>query len=178
MLSRINILKSLLATVLFIGQISISTASQSDGLQLLKQENLVGEARMTYLFWDVYDAKLFAHDGQWRVDEPFILELNYLRSLKGKSIAERSIEKIRDQGFDNEVKLNEWLITLVKIFPDVDETSTIKGVVDEKRSTRFYLNDELIGTIEQPEFTTQFFNIWVGEKTSEPKLRKKLLGLS
>ncbi len=157
---------------------STAQASQGDKPPMLEQEDLVGEARMTYLFWDVYDARLFAEGGTWDANKPFILELSYLRSLKGKAIAERSIEEMRKQGFDDEVLLDEWLEALIGIFPDVDKTSVIKGVIDEEFTTQFYFNDEFIGAIEQPAFTTQFFNIWVGEETSEPTLRKKLLGLS
>jgi hypothetical protein len=41
----------------------------------------------------------------------------------------------------------------------------------------FYSNGEEIGSVDDSEFTTSFFNIWLGEKTSEPKFRKALLGL-
>ena len=37
----------------------------------------VGEGRLTYLFWDVYDATLYAPAGAWDNDKPFALQLSY-----------------------------------------------------------------------------------------------------
>jgi hypothetical protein len=33
-----------------------------------------------------------------------------------------------------------------------------------------------VGVIRDAEFSRRFFNIWLGEKTSEPKLRAQLIG--
>ena len=43
----------------------------------------VGEARYSYLFWDVYDARLFAPQGKWQPQESFALALTYLRDFDG-----------------------------------------------------------------------------------------------
>ncbi|MGL6176243.1 MAG: chalcone isomerase family protein [Vibrionaceae bacterium] len=144
--------------------------------ELLAQATLVGQARMTYLFWDVYDAKLYAAAGKWRADAPFALELSYLHDLDGEAIAKRSVEEIRKQGFSDEALLARWYQLLVTILPDVKKGTRLTGVVDQNRHTRFYLNDELLALVDDPLFTTWFFNIWLGEATSEPKLRALLLG--
>ncbi len=145
---------------------------------LLSNATLVGEARMTYVLWDVYDDKLHATNNIWKASEPFALELKYLRKLKGGAIARRSIKEIQDQGFKNQKKLDIWLVKMENIFPDVDDTSTLIGLVDDNQHTTFYFNGSIIGNVADPEFTEQFFNIWLGAKTSEPKLREKLLGIS
>jgi hypothetical protein len=40
------------------------------------------------------------------------------------------------------------------------------------------LNDKPIGNIDDAEFARAFFAIWLDPKTSEPSLRKQLLGLN
>ena len=137
---------------------------------------LVGEAKMEYLFWDVYDAELYAPEGVWRKDGPFALSLQYLLELDGEAIARRSVSEIREQGFDDEVTLARWYELMRTTFPDVDENTRITGVMDHDKHTRFYRNGSLIGEINEPLFSKWFFNIWLGEKTSEPELRIRLLG--
>ena len=40
----------------------------------------------------------------------------------------------------------------------------------------FYKDNTEIGRIKDPAFSVAFFNIWLGDKTSAPELRRKLLG--
>ncbi|WP_371194193.1 chalcone isomerase family protein [Glaciecola sp. SC05] len=138
----------------------------------------VGEARLEVMFWDIYDAKLIAADGNFHPQKPFALSLTYLREFEGKNIASRSIDEMRDQGMRDEVKLAKWFEKMQQVFPNVDEGQTLTGVVDDKQHSHFYFNDSKVGTIEDPEFTQWFFNIWLSENTSQPKMREKLLGVS
>ena len=137
---------------------------------------LVGEGKMTYYFWDVYDARLFAPKGQWNNEPPYALALTYLRDFDGKDIAERSIKEMKKQGFNDSEKLREWEETMKSVFPNVEEGETLTGVFTADGKTLFIHDDELIGTVEEKGFGTQFFAIWLSEKTSEPKLREKLVG--
>lgn len=138
---------------------------------------IVGEARMRVLFWDVYDARLLAPQGTYREDHPFALSLTYLRTLDGEKIAERSIEEIRGQGVTDETVLERWLAFLADVIPDVGEADEIVGLAAPDGSTRFFRDGTLIGEIDDVRFTRAFFDIWLGEKTSEPGLRDQLLGL-
>jgi hypothetical protein len=137
----------------------------------------VGEARMRVLFWDVYDARLLAPRGNYREDQPFALSLTYLRALDGEQIAARSIEEMRKQGLEDESRLQSWYADLVQIIPDVDASDEIVGLAAVDGSTRFYLDGELIGRVDDAAFTRAFFSIWLGEATSEPQLREQLLGV-
>lgn len=142
----------------------------------IPQAQKVGEGRMSVMFWDVYDATLYAPQGTWQEKEPFALQLSYLRNLEGKKIADRSVEEIRAQGFKDEVKLATWHAQMRKIFPDVDDGITLTGVNTKIGETVFYMDNIEIGRIKDPEFSKAFFNIWLSEKTSAPDLRRKLLG--
>jgi hypothetical protein len=142
----------------------------------ISDAQVVGEGRLTYLFWDVYDASLIAPKGEWKNDKPFALKLTYLRKLEGKKIAERSIQEMRGQGINDEVKLATWHSQMINIFPDVDDGYQLMGIRDQQANTLFYHDNMLIGRIDDAEFTQAFFDIWLSDKTSEPKVRRKLLG--
>jgi hypothetical protein len=161
--------------ILATSPISLATAGQISGMDGM---DLVGEARMQALFWKVYDARLYAPGGMWSEKPPFALSLTYLRDLQGDKIAERSIQEIRKQGFTDELTLARWFEELMRIIPDVSDQNEIVGLADDNAHTQFYLDGELIGEIRDPDFTRAFFSIWLGEETSEPEFRNKLLGES
>ena len=137
----------------------------------------VGEARYSYLFWDVYDARLFAPQGKWQPQESFALALTYLRDFAGEDIAERSIKEMREQGLSDKSRIERWQSAMQQIFPDVKEQDTITGIKTSAGVTRFFHNDELVGEVEDPAFGEWFFNIWLGPQTTEPEFRAKLLEL-
>ncbi len=136
----------------------------------------VGKGRMSVMFWDVYDAVLYAPGGAWREDKPFALSLTYLRDLEGRAIADRSAEEIRKLGFADEVRLAAWHSQMRRIFPDVTEGTTLTGIYTAKGESVFYRHGEETGRITDPEFGRYFFNIWLDPRTSAPELRAQLLG--
>jgi hypothetical protein len=170
--SNLSKAMALLAGLLLSGALPAATTS----LPQLADLQSVGEARMQVLFWKVYDAQLLAPNGEWSPDDPYALVLTYLRDLKGKAIAERSIAEIRQQGRVDESTLARWQQTLHEIFPDVRARTEIVGLVDDEAHTRFFLDGELIGEVRDPAFTQAFFGIWLDERTSQPELRRRLLG--
>jgi hypothetical protein len=84
---------------------------------------------------------------------------------------------MRDIGYDDEKLLNKWYQQMADLFPNVKEGENITGVFDKNQHSHFYYQGKLIGTIEDKVFGQSFFGIWLHEKTSEPKMRKQLLGL-
>ena len=108
--------------------------------------------------------------------QPFALKLSYLREIEGKKIADRSIEEMRDQGIQDEVKLATWHSQMRNIFPDVDAGINLTGISTDKGEAVFYKDNLEIGRISDPQFSKAFFDIWLNEQTSAPDLRRKLLG--
>lgn len=143
----------------------------------VQDAQMVGSGRLNVYFFDVYDAYLYAPEGQWSIDRPYALRLKYLRNIKGKKIADESIDQIRSQGFTDEVKLATWHRQMIQIFPDVNTGSELVGVYIPGKETRFYDDNKIIGTIKDREFGQRFFGIWLSEDTKAPKLRESLIGL-
>lgn len=146
--------------------------------QYVPQAKKVGYGRLTVMFWDVYDASLYAPNGRWEENKPFALQLSYLRDIPGEKIADRSVEEIRHQGFQDEVRLADWHAQMIKIFPDVDKNTSLIGVYTGTGETLFFNGSKEIGHINDAEFGKYFFDIWLGKKTRAPELRLRLLGQS
>jgi Chalcone isomerase-like len=138
-----------------------------------------GGGELTFLGLSIYDARLYRDAGargDCAPDEPFVLQLTYKRRLYGEQIAARSVEEMTKLGFGTAEQRERWGELLKKMLPDVDAGDFLTGVNMPKRGVRFYQNGKPIGTIEDREFAQAFFGIWLDPRTSEPALRKQLLG--
>ena len=140
-------------------------------------ENTVGEARFSFLFWDVYDAQLYAPQRRFTPAGTYALSLRYLMDFSGPDIAERSLDEMRGQGYRDKQQLDRWLVAMLKIFPDVKSGDELLGVRSLTGKSYFLHNGNLIGAVTDPLFADAFFGIWLAPNTSEPKLRKQLLGI-
>lgn len=158
-------------------QVALAASQVPDYIEKqLPDAALVGEGRLSVMVWNVYDARLWAEKGVYNPEAPFVLELTYLRNIKGRQIADTTAEEIRRQGFNNEIKIAAWHRQLRKIIPNVDTDITLAGFADAAGHTVFFHNGREIGKVEDTAFTKQFFDIWLGQKTSHPRLRAQLTG--
>ena len=176
-LSIMQVIKAMLMAVsLFVWALPVS-AEFSIAKYYMPNAGKVGEGRLRFMVWNVYDTTLYAPNGQFNTQEPFALSLRYLRSFSGEKIAERTVQEMQTQGVSDESQLSQWLEQMTLIFPDVIRGDAITGVYTADGNVMFYLNTQRIGEISDQTFAKRFFDIWLAENTREPSLRKSLLGL-
>ncbi len=136
----------------------------------------------TLHFWglNVYQARLWTRPDfaplQYQ-NQALALELQYARSLDGAAMAQRAIAEMRRVGSFDEQRANNWLTAMVQAFPSVHSGDRITGFYLANGTTQFQHNDKPTVLIADPEFGRLFFGIWLDPKTSEPALRRSLLGL-
>jgi len=147
----------------------------------LPGSRLQGEATLRYFGLRVYHARLWAlpdfRSGQ-SVEQPMVLELEYLRDLKGDAIAERSLQEMQRAGPMAPAQAQRWLAEMQRIFPDVKAGDRISGQHLPGQGARFWHNGRLLGQVDDPSFARLFFGIWLAPTTSEPGMRVALLGLA
>jgi len=137
---------------------------------------LVGEGRLRMFGFKIFDAKLYAPNGQFRANAPYALKLTYLRNFKGSKIAERSADEMRRLGMRDQARLARWTDQMKAIFPNVSPGSSITGVRDARGRAIFYRGGRKLGTISDLGFADRFFAIWLGPRTNDPRLRARLIG--
>jgi Chalcone isomerase-like len=170
-----------LMSALFITQMSILHAAQKLPTALAKDIPEAtalakhGEAVMRFVGLKVYDIRLWTPGKPHNDGDLFALELVYDLSLKGAEIAKRSADEMRKVGYTDEAKLKRWGEEMAKAFPDVKKGDTLIGVNVPGKGAKFYNRDKLIADIADAEFAKAFFDIWLSPKTSQPKLRTRLL---
>lgn len=139
---------------------------------------LVGSGQASIMFWDLYEASLFAPEGLFDTDKPFALSLKYSMDIEGREIADHSTKEMRRLGFSDEIKLAVWHSQMNSFFPDVKKGTTLTGVYTRDKISIFYKDGQEIGQIRDPEFGYHFFNIWLDKETELPSLRLKLIGVN
>jgi hypothetical protein len=142
----------------------------------MPEVKLRGGGELTMLGLSIYDGYYWSPTGGWSPDQPFALELVYHHSLYGVKIAERSVEEMAKLGYGTPRQRERWGEQMTRIFPDVDDGDRLTGVNLPREGVRFFRNGVPIGRIEDRDFARAFFAIWLDPRTSEPALRKKLLG--
>lgn len=146
----------------------------------LPGSRLQGQATLRYFGLRVYHARLWTLP-EFRtnqpVDQPVVLELEYLRDLQGSAIAERSLKEMQRAGPLPDVQARRWLADMQRIFPDVKAGDRITGLHLPGQGMRFWHNGRAAGQVDDTAFARLFLGIWLAPTTSEPELRLALLGL-
>ena len=143
----------------------------------VKELDQVGTATLRVLFWTIYNSTLYSIDGEFRGIEPGIaLELTYRRRITTATLIDWTRREWQKQSLFGE-QSEEWLEILSSIWSDVKRGDVLVLKVSSDLSSEFYKNDELIGSLTDPVFTTNFLSIFISEKSSYPKLRARLVGI-
>ncbi|WP_181902193.1 chalcone isomerase family protein [Thalassotalea euphylliae] len=135
---------------------------------------LVGKAKFSVLFWDIYDSALFSASGDYQAQNAYLFEITYLREISKADLIERTVEQWQHIGVP-ENAYAPYLEQLEQLWPNINKGDQL-AMWFNGTSTAFYFNQKLQGQIDSPEFSEMFVNIWLSPQTSQPKLRKKLLG--
>lgn len=139
-------------------------------------DTIRGEGQYSFLFFDVYYAKLYGEKEGDIYAKAFCLELKYLREFKGEDIAYQSKKEMLKQGVNPNL-VEKYLQQMKDIFPNVKNGDTIIANFNPDSGVDFYLNRKsYLGGFKDKQFSRSFMDIWLGEKSSDQELRKKLLG--
>lgn len=139
-----------------------------------------GRGRLTVWGFQVYDAALWVAPGF----EPaaferhaFVLELAYLRDLDGADIARVSLEQMRRHAPIAAAQAERWQAQLAALLPDVRRGDRLAGQHRPGQGLALFHNGRALGELADAQLARLFFAIWLGEASSEPRLREQLLGL-
>jgi hypothetical protein len=137
---------------------------------------LVGEAQFSVMFWDIYQSRLFTKSGSFEeIDTSVIFEITYQKDITKENLIDRTVEQWQKMNV-LEAKYSAYVSSLLLLWPDITSGDSLAlQVADE--SSHFYFNDNYLGSIEGQDFAQIFLGIWLSPKTTQPKLREKLLGV-
>jgi hypothetical protein len=149
--------------------------ASADPLPELPGSQRVGGGVLTWFGITVYEASLYAEHGRYAPARPHALKIDYRLGFTARQLAERSldeIERIHGEQADRE----DLVAVLQAVFRDVQAGDHLLGVHYPGRGADFYSAGRLLGRLERPRLAAMFFDIWLDSATSEPGLRRQLLG--
>ncbi|WP_319536707.1 chalcone isomerase family protein [uncultured Vibrio sp.] len=188
-----NLTKSLTSVLLVIGlTMSIPLYSQSAGADMSKvstadwrQWKMVGQAKLTWFIFDIYESRLRAPEGRYQVSgdvspHPFALEIYYQRDITKQQLLEVTDEQWQKLGV-NQQRRQQWLSELNKMYPNINRGDELTYVTDGKAGHLVYRRagdtaSRTVGFVEDEGLNDAFLSIWLSPKTEFPKLRKQLIG--
>ena len=161
------------ASFLLITQAKASSAHNATLVnQQINQAEVVGEGRLIYWGFKLYDAQLFASKES---KGGYALDLHYLRQFEAQALYQQTLEEMEKMGVSKQ-KRALWDPQLSKAFKTVKKGDSITAIKKSRDLTQLFHNGQFMSEIRGEELTKAFFGIWLHPRTSVPKLRQSLLG--
>lgn len=141
-------------------------------------ETPIGTAKLTWMWFDVYDIALWSQEYAWSYDTTFALHIRYARSFSADELTESTIKEMKAITNFTPQEEDNARAELLAVMPAVESGDTLTAVHMPKKPLILYHNGEIAGRITSLELSRQFLNIWLGPKTTHPEITRALKGLS
>jgi hypothetical protein len=165
-------MKQFCALIILVFSISWTSQAQQEEFQSPK---LIGEGTLKVLMWEVYDLRLFTDGTPFSWSDKFLLEFDYSRELKKESVIDASLKEFKLQPNVSDKDIKAWEVYLEQVIQPVQKGTKATVLWVPEGQIIFHYEGSKPTTIENEKFARAFLNIWLGEKTSRPKLRNQLL---
>jgi len=164
--------KALLLTVSLLVTVNLASASS----QRIAQLKMIGQGEMSWLFIDLYHASLYSQTGKYHERVyPQALKLVYQRDIDKDDLVSATKNEWQKLALDAG-QYQYWLTALTQLWPDIKKGDALAFMVAADGRGLFYHNNRLLGGINSKEFPSAFLSIWLSKKSSEPALRRQLIG--
>jgi hypothetical protein len=165
-------MKKILALLILIPTFSWTSEVGRESFQSPK---LIGEGTLKVLMWQVYDLRLYTDGTPFSWNNKFMLEFDYSRELKKESVIDASLKEFKLQPNVSDKDTKAWEKYLEQVIQPVQKGTKASVIWVPEGQIVFDYEGSPPSTIENEDFARAFLNIWLGEKTSRPKLRSQLL---
>ncbi|MGP8304650.1 chalcone isomerase family protein [Vibrio sp. YIC-376] len=188
-----NLAKSLINGALLAGVlVSLPLKAQNAGTDMgtsstedWRQWKTVGQAKLTWFIFDIYESRLRAPEGKYLVNDdvsphPFALELYYQRDATKQQLLEVTDEQWQKLGVKQALR-QQWLSQLNTMFPNIKKGDELTYVTDGQSGQLLYRpagtsSLKTIGYVKDENLNDALLSIWLSPNTTYPKLRKQLIG--
>ncbi|TXR54879.1 chalcone isomerase family protein [Reinekea thalattae] len=152
----------------------LSYASANEALTL-KTENLVGQSTLKVFAWEIYHSELYTEDGRYdESTDNYVLKITYLRDITQQQLIKQTYKQLSKLGVDESI-YQRYDAQLKQLWPDVSKGDSLSAHI-QPTGTDFYFNGNAIGSVKGADFGPMFGSIWLSPNTSQPDLRKQLIG--
>ena len=127
--------------------------------------------------FNVYNIQLLSETKNFSYQNKSALVIKYQRDFAKKDLIQKSLEEIsRINNINDEALLKNYQNKLEEIFFEVKKGDRKTAFFDPKNGVKLYFNGKFVGTINDLVFAKRFFDIWLSDKSSYPKMTQAILG--
>jgi len=127
--------------------------------------------------FNVYNIQLLSETKKFSYQNKSALVINYQRDFAKKDLIQKSLEEIsRINNINDEALLKNYQNKLEEIFFEVKKGDRKTAFFDPKNGFKLYFNGKFAGAINDLVFAKRFFDIWLSDKSSYPKMTQAILG--
>lgn len=127
----------------------------------------------------IYRASLWTPNGRFQgyhVNQPVVLQIEYQREIPVTRFVETTLTEWERMKTCAPPLCQRWVHAALPYWRNSTPGDRVSTVVWPGKETRFYLGDELLGIVPDPDFGPAFLSIWIGPDSPNPELRRALLG--
>ncbi len=137
----------------------------------------LGSYNLKVWSFNVYNIQLLSETKNFSYQNKSALVINYQRDFAKKDLIQKSLEEIsRINNINDETLLKNYQNKLEEIFFEVKKGDRKTAFFDPKNGVKLYFNGKFAGTINDLVFAKRFFDIWLSDKSSYPKMTQAILG--
>jgi hypothetical protein len=141
--------------------------------------NRVGQGRLTWLGFGIYEASLWTPDGRFagfEEGEPVALALWYERKFSRQQLIDITTGEWERLGLAPAPTRSAWARQLDAMWRNVARGDNLTAVVLPGKETLFFDRNGMLGRVTDPAFGPAFLGIWLDSRSAIQDLRAQLLG--
>ena len=152
--------------------------AQADWKTRYPDLQVVGTGVLNVFFMDIYSLTLHSKERDYRVSDHFVLEFDYKKSVSKKIIVDASMDELSKASNVSSSETKAWKQILEKGISDMQAGEKASVAFSNSGGVEFWSENREPISFQDLKFAENFAAIWLGPKTSHPKLRLALLGKS
>ena len=164
----------LIACSLFI----LPVSAQADWKTRYPDLQVVGTGVLKVFFMDIYNLTLHSKERNYSASDQFALEFEYKKSVSKKTIIDASMDELSKAPNVGPAETKAWKKILESGISDMQAGEKASVVFSKSGNVEFWSENREPISFQDLKFAKNFAAIWLGPKTSHPKLRLALLGIN
>ena len=171
MLPRRRLLLSMLAFAV------LPTMGRAEAMRdFVPDAALVGTARFQVLFFKIYDAALYAPQGEYDRRAPYVLRLTYLINGKKDRIIKQTVKEMKRQRAASDSTIEGWVPLMERAFIDMPKGTSADFIHTGDGRLVIAAEGKVIAEMTDRRFIRALMDIWLGPKVRDADFQLALLG--
>lgn len=152
-------------------------AQASTDISGLSNPTRIGEARLSFFGFVIYEGQLFTEGGRpFAPGEPVALEIRYRRDFSAQQMLQATYDELgRVEGRAPDQR--ELVSRLASCFRDVTDGDSFLDISRSADQLELKLNGARTCDVRAPRVGERFLSIWLSDNSRFPRLSRRLRGM-